>query len=174
MSNLSLNVGINNAAKEYAIRKPGQMPHEKPQQEAVKLSEGMRESGFEWVRSDKNEMSLTSRIDDAKMLLTTSATDTSARVARSGDVSQELVQELKNRFKKSFVSAYSNVFSHNRLLAKVSEWMVGNVMEKLALMGMSPAELEGLKDQVRTELISQNRSAMEQVVYDETMLEIVG
>ncbi|MBN2058438.1 MAG: hypothetical protein JW782_06565 [Candidatus Saganbacteria bacterium] len=173
MTNLSLNVGVNNSAKEYAVRQ-AQQHQPKPQQEAVKLSEGMRESGFEWVRSDKNEMSLASRVDDAKMLLTTSATDTSAKVARSGNASQELLSELKNRFKKTFVSAYSNVFSHNRLLAKVSEWLVGNVMEKLALMGISPQELEALKGQVRTDLICQNRTAMEQVVYDETMLEIVG
>lgn len=174
MSQLALNIGINNAAKEYAVRKPQPQQAEKPQQEAVKLAEGMRESGFQWVSNDKSELSLMNRITDAEALLSTSTADTSAKVARSGNFSQEMLQELKNKFKKMFVSAYSNVFSHNRLMAKVSEWMVGNVMERLALMGISAEELEQLKSEVRTDLICQNHASMEQVVYDETMLEIIG
>lgn len=174
MSNLALNVAIGNAAKEYAIKKPQQQA-QKPQEEAVKLSQGLRESGIEWTRSDRSEMDISHRIDDAKALLTTSTTDASAKAAtRSGMTSQEMLEELKNRFKKTFISAYSNIFSHNRLLAKVAEWMVGNVMERLALMGISPEELEQIKSQVRNELVAQNQSALEQVVYDETMLEIVG
>ncbi|MFH1683439.1 MAG: hypothetical protein ABIA67_01005 [Candidatus Margulisiibacteriota bacterium] len=172
MSQLALNVAINNAAKEYAIKKPKQAP--KPQEEAIKLSEGLRESGFEWSRSEKSEFSLTSKITDAKTLLTTSTSDTSATAARSGMFTQEMLEDLKNKFKKMFISSYSNIFSHNRLLAKVSEWLVGNVMERLNLMGISPQELDELKSQIRSDLVCQNRGAMEQVVYDETMLEIVG
>jgi hypothetical protein len=172
MSQLALNVAVSNSAKEYAVKKPQQPP--KPQEEAVKISQGLRESGVEWFENQKSELNLINRLSDSKTLLTTSTTDTSAKVARSGMFSQEMLQDLKNKFKKLFVSAYSNIFSHNRLLAKVSEWMVGNVMERLALMGISPEELEYIKGQVRSELICKNKIAMDQVIYDETMLEIVG
>jgi hypothetical protein len=171
MSELALNVAISNAAKEYAVKKP-QAP--KPQEEAVTLSQGLRESGFEWVENDKSELNLSNQLSESDFLLSTSTTDTSARTARSTNVPQEMLEGLKNKFKKLFVSAYSNVFSHNRLLAKVSEWMVGNVMERLALMGISPQELENLKGQVREDLVCQNRVALSQIVYDETMLEIVA
>jgi hypothetical protein len=173
MSELALNIGISNGAKEYAIRKPQVAPN--PQEEAlIAGKQGVRESGFEWNDNGRAEYTIASKIDDAEMLLTSSATDVTARVIQSGTISAELSQELHGKFKKLFVSAYANVFSHNRLLAKVSEWMVGNVMERLALVGMSPAELEALKSQVRADLIAQNRVALQQVVYDETMLEIVG
>lgn len=172
MSDISLNVGISNGGKEYAACK-AQAPRQ-PQEESVALSQGLRESGFEWSDNGKSEFSLTSQVADAEMLLTSSATDTSARLIRASTLPQELAQELHSKFKKLFVSSYANVFSHNRLLAKVSEWMVGNVMERLALTGMSPAELEELKGQVRSDLISQNQVGLQQVVYDETMLEIVG
>ncbi|MDD5382128.1 MAG: hypothetical protein PHH60_00510 [Candidatus Margulisbacteria bacterium] len=172
MSELSLNIGISTGAKEHAIKKPVLAP--KPQEEAFVVSHGVRESGFEWVENEKSEVSLMNEISDTELMFTTSTTDTGAKVARSGVFSQEMLQDMKNRFKKLFVSAYSNAFSHNRLLAKVAEWMVGNVMERLALMGISIAELDELKSQVRADLISQNKVAMGQVVYDETMLEIVG
>ena len=173
MSQLALNIGINNSAKEYAIKKPQQQA-QKPQQEAIKLAQGMRESGFQWVSNDKSELSLMNRITDAEALLSTSTVDTSAKVARSGVFSQEMLEDLKNKFKKLFISAYSNAFSHNRLMAKVSEWMVGNVMERLALMGISAEELDQLKGEIRADLICQNHTSMEQVVYDETMLEVIG
>lgn len=172
MSELALNIGLSNGAKEYAIRKPQMAPN--PQEESLVANQGVRESGFEWNDSGRAEYTLTSKVTDAEMLLTSSATDVAARVIHSGTLSQELGQELFNKFKKMFVSNYANMFSHNRLLAKVSEWMVGNIMERLALTGMSPAELDALKTQVRTELIGQNQVALQQVVYDETMLEIVG
>ncbi|MBI5399357.1 hypothetical protein HZB07_01890 [Candidatus Saganbacteria bacterium] len=172
MSNLSLNVGISNAPKEYAARKAQTAPP--PQQEALRLTQALRESGFEWQTTDNADHTLKANISDFESLLTSTATDTSARVSRSGLFSQEMLVDLKSRFQKMFVSSYGNVFSHNRLLAKVAEWMVGNVMEQLALMGMSLEELNELKTQVRADLIDQNRSSMEQVIYDETMLEIIG
>ena len=173
MSQLALNVNINNAAKEYAVRQTQQQT-QKPQEEGVKLAQGMRESGFQWVSNDKSELSLTDRISGAEALLTTSTSDTSAKMSRSGSLVQDVATDLKRKFKKMFVSSYSNVFSHNRLMAKVSEWMVGNVMERLSLMGITPGELDSLKGEVRSDLIAQNHTAMEQVCYDKTMLEIIA
>lgn len=172
MSELALNVGVSNAAKEYAIRKPVQEAP-KPQEESVVLSQGLRESGVEWFENDKSELGLLNQISESDLLLTTSTTETAVKVSRSGIISSEMLQELKQRFKKLFVSAYGNIFSHNRLLAKISEWMVGTVMERLALLGISMQELEEIKSNVRMELIEKNQTAMAQVVYDETMLEIV-
>ncbi|MFA5114226.1 MAG: hypothetical protein WC529_08030 [Candidatus Margulisiibacteriota bacterium] len=171
MSELALNIGIANSGKEYAVRKPQSGP--KPQEEGTLASQAARESGMEWLENEKGEVRLSRQVNESEALLTTSTTNTAARVARSAVTSQELIGELRNKFKKAFVTAYSNVFSHNRLLAKVSEWLVGNVMERLALMGISIAELEELKSQVRSDLVDQNHTAMAQVVYDETMLEIL-
>src|SRR3989339_253634 len=170
MADLALSVAISNAPKEYAIKKPAQP--QKPQEEAIAVSQGLRESGIEWLK-EASDLKLSNRISEQEYLLSTSTTDTSVKFVRSGSFSQEMLQELKSKFKKMFVAAYSNVFSHNRLLAKVSEWMVGNVMERLALMGISQEELDEVRGQVRGELISQNKVALEQIVYDETMLEIV-
>ena len=173
MSNLSLNVGINNTAKEYAVRKP-QAATQTPQ-ESTALAQALRESGFQWQQLDNSDHTLsTNNISDLDSLLTSTSTDTATRVVNSGATSQEMLVDLKNRFQKMFVSSYGNVFSHNRLLAKVAEWMVGNVMEHLALMGMSLDELNELKSQVRNDLVRQNHAALEQVIYDETMLEIIG
>jgi hypothetical protein len=174
MSNLSLNVGVSNMPKEYATRSSQAAPP--PQQEATRLAQALRESGFQWQETSNTDHSLsTNNISDLEaMLLTSTTTDVGTKAANSGVVSQELLVDLKSKFRKMFISSYGNIFSHNRLLAKVAEWMVGNVMEHLALMGMSLEELEGLKAQVRTDLIHQNKSAMEQVIYDETMLEIIG
>lgn len=170
MSDLSLSAGIANSGKEYAVKKP---VAPKPQEESVLASQGMRESGIEWSKNEKSEFSLMNQLTESDLMLATSTTDTSARVARSGLFSQEMLTELRNKFKKAFVSAYGNVYSHNRLLAKVAEWMVGNVMERLTLMGISSEELDALKAQVRADLIGQNRHALAQVIYDETMLEIL-
>jgi len=160
-------------AKEYAVKKT-QPNQPKPAEESQLISQGARESGVEWGQADGSELNLMDRVSDSDFLLTTSTTDTSARVASSEPTSSGLVQDLRSKFKKMFAPAYANVFSHNQLLAKVAKWLVGNVMERLALVGMPIAELESLKDQVRSDLVAQNQAGLSQVVYDETMLEIVG
>ncbi len=172
MSELALNVSVANTGKEYAIRKPAQEAA-KPQEEAVALSQGLRESGIEWLQTKDSELVLSNRISESDLLLSTTTTDTATKALTTGITSQEMLQELKQRFKKLFISSYNNIFSHNRLLAKISEWMVGNVMERLALLGMSMEELDTLKHNVRMELVQKNQTAMAQVVYDETILEIV-
>lgn len=167
----ALNVGVSNSGKEYAIKKPQITP--KAQEEAVAVSQGARESGVEWIEDKNSDLSLSNRIDESDLLLTTSTTAASIKVASSAKPSQGFIQELKDKFKKLLVSAYGNMFSHNRLLAKVSEWMAGTATAQLALMGISTQELEDIKSGVRLELIDNNHVAMEQVVYDETMLEIL-
>lgn len=169
---MSLSTGLA-MAKEYAIKKP-QLPN--PNEDGAKISQAasqdVRESGLNWLQDDKAEISLSGDISDESSLLSTSTTLNAPSLDSVG--SPKLLDGLKNKFRDIFVSSYSNIFSHNRLLSKVSEWMVGNVMEHLALMGMSPQELEGLKGQVRSDLISQNQNALHQVIYDETMHEVVG
>ena len=107
------------------------------------------------------------------MLLTTSSTGTSAKALKSGSAVDGLKENLKEKFLNIYKSAYGNTKSHNRLLANVAQWMVGNVMERLALMGISHEELEDIKSNVRHELVDKNHTAMEQVVYDETMMEVL-
>lgn len=171
MSELALNVGVANSGKEYAIRKPQQAPQQ--QEQAVLAGQGMRESGVEWQETKNSEFSLMRDALESQAMLMTSTTDTSAKFARSGMFSQEMLADLKNKFKKAFVAAYGNIFSHNRLLAKVSEWLVGNVMERLALMGIALEELAEIKSSVREEIKCRNRTAMAQVIYDETLHEVL-
>lgn len=170
--NMALSTAIANGSKEYAIKKPTDAL--KPQEEAATLSQGLRESGVEWFLNEDSGLGLSNRISDNDFLMTSSTTDIAVRIAKSGVFSKEMFIDLKKKFKGLFVSAYSNIFSHNRLLSKISEWMVGNVIERLVLLGISPQELGDIKTNIRTELIAKNQTAMSQVFYDETMLEIVA
>jgi hypothetical protein len=173
MNDFSLNTGIANSGKEYAVRTPA-VGQRAPQEESFVATQGARESGMEWLTNGKGESKLSRQIDESMMLLSSSTTSTADRVVRNNVTSQELIGEMRNRFKKAYVAAYGNVFSHNRLLAKVSEWLVGNVMDQLSNFGIEADELAGLRSQVRSDLIGQNHNAMAQVVYDETMLEILA
>jgi|GEM_PF-1726429 len=174
---LDLNTSI---AKEHAVLpKPVGRPN--PQVEAAstqsqKLGE-VRDSGVQWERvegrnDEKDEPRISSGQED-QVVLSTSTVITPNAVSAPTQVSN-LRESLKQKFVQLFEQSYANIFHHNRLVAKVAEWTVGNILERLALLGMSPQELAEIRDRVRENLIAQNYAALRQVAYDETMLEIVA
>lgn len=174
MGDFALNVAISDTPKEYAVRKPSPGSDSAAGAEVVKQEEVSRESALRWEKTESKgkgeKENLRLSVDTVKIGPTTVA---APEVVKAPPV-VDIRRNLKEKFIKLFEKTYANCFSHNRLLAKVAEWMVGNILERLALLGMSPQELAEIKDRVRDDLILQNRVALSQVIYDESMLEIVA
>jgi len=177
MSELTLNLG----PKEHAllpkpIGKNDGQAEAQAEVKAVASQEPIRESNVKLDLVDKKgskEKECQISYQD-KAIITTVYLPESVRASAPASPVLDLRKNLKEKFLGTFERTYADCFSHNRLVAKVAEWMVGNVMERLALLGMGPQEIGEMKDRVRSNLIEQNQGAIEQVVYDEGMLEIVG
>lgn len=100
-------------------------------------------------------------------------TVTTAKAVKAPSELMDIRNTLQQKFIELLESTYANCFHHNRLVAKVAEWTMGSIMSRLALLGMSVKELEKIKKRIRKRLIEENYTALCQVIYDETMLEIV-
>jgi hypothetical protein len=173
MSEFAINVGISNTPKEHAVKKPE--TNQNPAAEAKVIEkEASRESSLQWQKvesKNKKGTELELSTDTVKINFTTV---TAPHAVKAAAPALDLRKNLKDKFTGMLEKSYANIFHHNRLVAKVAEWMVGNIMERLALLGMDPTELASLKDRVREDLVLQNKVAFSQVVYDEAMLEIVA
>jgi len=173
MSEFTINAGISNTHKEHGLKKPE--INQNPAAEAKVIEkEASRESSLQWQKvesKDKKGTDLQLAVDTVKI---SSTTVTAPQAVKAAAPALDLRKNLKDKFTGMLEKTYANIFHHNRLVAKVAEWMVGNIMERLALLGMDPTELASLKDKVREDLVFQNKVAFSQVVYDEAMLEIVA
>lgn len=147
---------------------------QQPQDNIITRQEEERDSGLQWQEIQNKgtgEFSLASGPSAAAVVTTVAAPET-IKAAPSAQLSVRA--NLKEKFTGLLEQNYAGCFSHNRLVAKVSEWVVGNVMERLAMLGMSAQELAEIRGRVRENVIEQNGTALAQVVYDETMMEIVA
>lgn len=169
MSNqLALNTGFAQE-KMYALAKRPPAPQNQPEENVE------REDSLKWTKAEGSGES------DADFNLAFSSTSelrsstvvTPQAIKFSGQVF-DLKQSLQQKFVELLEQTYANSFHYNRLVSKVAEWTMGNIMGRLALMGMSTKELARIKRRIRRKLIEQNEAALQQVMYDETMLEIVG
>lgn len=100
-----------------------------------------------------------------------------AERAKKKQVSDPLLSfraKAANKFTQIFSDAYAGSFSHNRLLGKMSELKAGVAMKMMSLFGVSAAEIDSIRTEVRHKLIDQNHTNMKQVVYDKTLLEIIS
>ncbi|PIS30440.1 hypothetical protein COT42_03050 [Candidatus Saganbacteria bacterium CG08_land_8_20_14_0_20_45_16] len=85
---------------------------------------------------------------------------------------QTLREGLRQRMASLYEQAYSNCFHHNGLVARVAEWLMGNAVEQLARTGMGQEELAAIRDRVRLQLRAHVQTNLEQVVYDETVMDV--
>ncbi len=169
MSNqLALNTGFAQE-KMYALAKRAAAPQAQPE-EAVERSNDLKWTKAEGGASSEGEYNL-SFSSTSELHSTTVVTPNAVKF--SGQTFG-LKQGLQQKFTELLEQTYANSFHYNRLVAKVAEWTMGNIMGRLALLGMSTKELAKIKRRIRKKLIEQNDAALRQVVYDETMLEIVG
>ena len=83
-------------------------------------------------------------------------------------------KSLRERFETSLEKNYAGIFSHNRLLAKLSELKTGASIQVLAMLGVPAEEIDKIKSRVRGKLIDQNKINIAQVRYDYNLLQIVG
>lgn len=132
-----------------------------------------REGGLRWNKEEAvgRQDELTLSFESTAYGPTTVVTPESVAAAGKKEVSRRV--DLKGKLANLLGQNYALSFHHNRLVAKVAEWTIGNITERLARLGMSVAEISALKEEIRQDLIRQNRSALAQVVYDEKMLEII-
>lgn len=175
---MSISAGISNAPKEHAVRKPQQQVNNPAADQEVVSKQVRRDSGQQWVEVEnkgKKGTDFRLGVDTAEISHTTVVITPEAIKAPSQvSEAKKGLDNLKNKFTGMLEQTYANCFHHNRLISKVAEWSVGNIFERLALLGMSPQELSGIKEGVRQNLIVQNRVALDQVLYDETQVEILG
>jgi hypothetical protein len=171
----SLNIGSGLAQEKlYALPKKLPLAQNPAMQEQALKQVADKEAQLNWVKVDNNgkpqaELKL-SFSPTSEMSNTTIVTPEAVKAPAE---LLDIRQSLQNKFMEVLEQTYANSFHHNRLVAKVAEWSMANVIGKLALMGLSPKELEKVKKKIRKRLIEQNRHSLFQVVYDETMLEVV-
>jgi len=170
MSNqLALNTGFAQE-KMYALAKRPSAPQQTETEEAVE-----RQDNLKWTKAEGSggsEADFNLSFSSTSELRSTTVVTPQA-VKFSGQAFS-LKQGLEQKFTELLEQTYANSFHHNRLVSKVAEWTMGNIVGRLALMGMSVKELAKIKRRIRKKLIEQNDAALRQVIYDETMLEIVG
>lgn len=152
-------VGPENALANQEIAKSGQE----------------RESTHQWGKvEEKGKKDVDYKVLFSATMETSTTTVLTPESVKALKAAQGFKQQLQQKFTGLFEQAYANCFHHNRLVAKVAEFTVGNVLSRLAMTGMSSTELAQMKQDIRVKLIDQNTTAFQQVVYDETMLEIVA
>jgi len=177
---LSLNTGMAQS-KQYMVKKPtmGQDPALAAKQAEAKVAEQpapRQQAGLRWERVESKPGQST-EFQLAFEGLTSEIGFTTVTTPQAVKAPSDL-QDIRNTMQQKFVElleqTYANSFHHNRLIAKVAEWTLGNIMDRLARLGMPAKELDKIKRRIRRRLIEENQSALNQVIYDETMLEIVG
>lgn len=170
---LSLNMGFAQD-KFYAVAKNMAAAAAQSGQEQTIKPEETRETSLRWEKVTSKGKSE----GDQKLTFSLSSELGSTTVLTPDAVKAPasplgIRQHLQDKFVELLEQTYANCFHHNRLVAKVAEWTLGNILGRLALLGMPPEKLEKIKKRIRGRLIEQNRTALFQVVYDETMMEIV-
>ncbi|MFH1361975.1 MAG: hypothetical protein ABIH69_04910 [bacterium] len=178
--NMSFSLNRENAVRS---RQPGReaIPQEQAQAQAMQMQEGQevnRESGLRWNIEDgsvdegrRDSLDMELAHDTVAIGHTTVVTP---QAVRSPQAARSVRQQIQERFTNLYEQTYANCFHHNRLVARVAEFTVGNILEQLGRVGMSPEELSGIRDRVRTQLTEQLHTNMEQVAYDSAMMEIVA
>jgi hypothetical protein len=173
MSNqLALNTGFAQE-KMYALAKRPLAPQGQQVENNQTIKQNVeREGNLKWVTAEGSGESETLTFAPTSELR--SSTVLTPQAVKSASQVFDLKQGLQEKFIELLEQTYANSFHYNRLVAKVAEWTMGNIMGRLALMGMSTKELAKIKRRIRKKMIEQNATALQQVMYDETMLEIVG
>lgn len=172
---MSQGFSLNMSTKEHALL-PKQIARQNPQAEAKVIEQqAPREmSALRWERVDnKGNKETEFQLQFQGMDEIGFTTVTTAKAVKAPSEVMDIRNTLQQKFVELLESTYASCFHHNRLVAKVAEWTMGNIMSRLALLGMSVRELERIKRKIRKRLIEENHTAFCQVVYDETMLEIV-
>jgi hypothetical protein len=172
---LALNTGFAQEKMYAALAKRPPVPQGPAENNQAIKQNVEQEQSLKWVKAEGSEGS------DADFNLTfastselRSSTVLTPQAVKSTSQVFDLKQGLQEKFVELLEQTYANSFHYNRLVAKVAEWTMGNIMGRLALMGMSTKELAKIKRRIRKKMIEQNATALRQVMYDETMLEIVG
>lgn len=165
-------VGNRPPRREQAVVPAGEQPQVAQEQAAN------RESGLRWDIEDgsvdegrRDSLDMELAHDTVAIGHTTVITP---QAVRSPSAATSLRQQMRDRFVGLYEQTYSNCFHHNRLVARVAEFTVGNILSQLARVGMSTQELGEIRERVRGELIGQLHTNMEQVAYDSAMMEIVA
>ena len=171
---ISLNSGL---AQEKLYGLPKRLPiGNNPAAEKEVASQTVnREAALQWqkvLNQSKSEVDLQLVFSPSSEISSTTVVTPDAVKAPSQTL--DIRDKLQQKFVELLEQTYAGSFHHNRLVAKVAEWTMGNIIGRLALLGMSIRELERIKKRIRQRLIAENDTAFCQVVYDETMLEIVG
>ncbi|MEA3493214.1 MAG: hypothetical protein U9R38_02380 [Candidatus Margulisiibacteriota bacterium] len=172
---LSLGAGLN---KQYAVvlPKPGQ---ENPEAngEAVKVTkEPERTTSLKWetaVDDNKGKKHIgLSQPDTA--VVSSVVLPTAIKAPEQAPALRRHLTRLKKRFVDLFKKSYGNSFHFNRLIAKVAEFTASINASVLMRAGMSPKDVQTLREEVRQDLITQNQGSLAQMHYDWSMLEVLG
>lgn len=170
--NITLNSGMAQEKLYALMKKPTAANNPGVEQQANAVSQEInRASNLRWaeVKSEgKTEGDLKILASKTSSELA-SSTVTLPDAVKASYSSADLLDTLRKRFVTTYEKACELSFHFNRLTAKVGEFMAGTCAHFL-----SPEEKAKIKERVRQNMISQNRAALSQVIYDETMLEIVA
>lgn len=173
----SVTLGFGPKENALLAKKLGRNPAAEAETAAAASQDEIRDSGLQWEKTegkDGKEGETRLARDSVSIGATTVTATATPEAIRAETATVDIRQSLTNKFVRLYEGTYANCFSHNRLVAKVAAWTTGNILGRLALLGTSPQELAEIRERVRDNLITQNKTAMAQVLYDETMLEIVA
>lgn len=161
--------------KMYALaKKPAQRANPEAEKEVARQAAD-RDAFLQWDKvENKGKTEGEFKLSFTPTKETSATTVLTPEAVKATSSTLDLRQNLENKFLELLEQNYANCFHHNRLVAKVAEWSMGNIMSRLALLGMSARELAKAKKRIRKRLIEENETSMNQVAYDETMLEIVA
>jgi hypothetical protein len=169
---MSSELGFNLGPKEHAIlakRVGRENPQAETEAAAVQRQGEVRDSGVQWEKvshdGGREEEVRVARSDSVSFGATTVTT---AEAVSAPTAPLSLRDNLRGRLAASYEKACELSFHFNRLTAKVGEFM-----EQVSAPFLPLEERMAIKERVRHSLIEQNFTAYSQVVYDETMLEIV-
>lgn len=173
---LSLNLG----QKEYAaLAKPlARDAQENPnaKAEAAKITNGPeRATSLKWkteVDNNGKEHIGLSQPDTA--IVSSVVLSNSVRAPGQAPALRQHLTKLKQKFVDLFKESCGKSSHSNRLIAKLAEFTASINAAILMRAGMSPEDIQTLREEVRQESITQNQVSLEQVQYDKSMLKVLG
>ncbi|MBU1027168.1 MAG: hypothetical protein KKA31_05495 [Candidatus Margulisbacteria bacterium] len=179
IGNNSLGAELSNIEKFYANPKQ-QHQQDDAAREVTMAPAEQRLSGVFMRKDDKGNVKVEMESDRIALSSTTVALDSSPKpilVAALSHAKERLDQFKKKLFTKlleTYEEAFKNTFNHNRLVANVAKWTIGNVLEKLVSLGMNQRELGEIRSNIRYAMIEETNQKMSQISYDEALFEVVG
>lgn len=126
---------------------------------------------FVWKKNQDGEMDVA--LNPAQKFLTNVKTDGKQVLKILGfkiDFSQGKVNEFKEAFMQNVIQARSDNF----LLSKYGQFKVGALGTMLTLLGVSAEELKTLQEEALKGAIHDNIALMEQSLYDDEVMTVVG